>query len=252
MYPDELKNKKQWVIVNKNSKIPLNPFTLEMGSTANPDTWGTFEDVEKYINDYDLGFVFNDTDLIGIDIDKGFDSTGLPSEMAIDIMNKCNSYTELSRSGRGIHILVKGQLKFKGKNNRKGVEIYQTGRYFIMTGKTIGFKDIIENQEAIDYVVDTYFEETITSGKSDAFYSPQFELSSTGVVKITYPIVTEGGRNLSLLSYGGQLLSLGYSFSQLYEELCIVNEIAMNPKLTDREVQMITKNIEKYRSKNGK
>lgn len=64
--------------------------------------------------------------------------------LASDIISHCGSYTEKSRSGRGVHILLKGSLPFKGRNNRAGVEIYRSGRYFIMTGKVIIYSEIIE------------------------------------------------------------------------------------------------------------
>ena len=61
---------------------------------------------------------------------------------------------------------VRGTLPFKGKNNLNGVEIYKAARYFIMTGDTLLYNDIIENQEAIDYVVETYFHE-VREDKND-------------------------------------------------------------------------------------
>lgn len=108
-------------------------------SSVLPDTWGTFDCAVLNVANgiYDgIGYVFNDDGLIGIDIDDGF-SEGLLNPLAADIIGHCGSYTEKSRSGRGVHILLKGSLPFKGRNNRAGVEIYRSGRYFIMTGKVI-------------------------------------------------------------------------------------------------------------------
>ena len=99
-----------------------------------------------------IGYVFNDDGLIGIDIDDGF-ADGLLHQLASDIISHCQSYTEKSRSGRGVHILLKGNLPFKGRNNRNGVEIYRSSRYFIMTGNVLLYSEIIENQEAVDDVI---------------------------------------------------------------------------------------------------
>lgn len=80
-------------------------------SSVLPDTWSTYEEakaaVEKGTYDY-LGFVFNNNGIVGIDIDCGYDEDGFLSEVSIDIMRACRSYTEQSRSGRGIHIYLKG------------------------------------------------------------------------------------------------------------------------------------------------
>lgn len=60
-----------------------------------------------------LGFVFADNGLVGIDIDAGFED-GLMTPLCADIMKACHSYTEKSRSGRGVHILLRGDLPSRG------------------------------------------------------------------------------------------------------------------------------------------
>ena len=159
--PEELKNMNQWVCAWDNSKIPMKAFEKKAASSTAPDTWSSFEQAEWAVENgyYDnLGFVFADNGLVGIDIDAGFED-GLMTPLCADIMTACKSYTEKSRSGRGVHILLRGSLPFHGKNNLAGVEIYKARRFFIMTGKQLIFPTIIENQEAIDYVVEKYFKE---------------------------------------------------------------------------------------------
>ena len=79
---------------------------------------------------------------------------------------KIISLEHIRKSGRGIHILLKGDLPFKGKNNCNGVEIYKSSRYFIVTGEKLIYETMIENQEAVDYVVDKYFPETVKENDS--------------------------------------------------------------------------------------
>ena len=160
--PEELKSLRQWVGVGVDSKVPMRVDTLYSASSTNPDTWCSFADAKEAIELGEItypGFVFNDNGIVAIDIDSGFDEEGFISPLAADIISKCESYTEKSKSGRGFHILLKGDLPFKGKNNLKGVEIYKTARYFIMTGDTVLYPNIVENQEAIDYIVEKYFPE---------------------------------------------------------------------------------------------
>lgn len=189
-------------------------------SSVNPETWCDFETAQKAVSDgiYDhIGFVFNNNGIVGIDIDCGFDDDGFLSETSIDIMRACRSYTEKSRSGRGVHILLKGDLPFKGKNNGNGVEIYKSSRYFIVTGEKLIYETMIENQEAIDYVVGKYFPETVkendSSGSSQRIYSPLYEKPENGKISLRpkYPPIPRGMRNLSLTSLAGQLHNQGYS-----------------------------------------
>jgi primase-polymerase (primpol)-like protein len=154
----------------------------EAASSANPQTWSSFDmaldAVSKGLYDY-CGFVFADKGIVGIDIDTGFDEDGLVTPLAADILGKCASYTEKSKSGRGFHVLLRGTLPFKGKNNLAGVEIYKAARYFIMTGDVLLYRNIVENQDAIDYVVETYFSETQRDKQSSDYgsriYSPVWE-----------------------------------------------------------------------------
>ena len=252
--PKELLHLKQWVNAWTTSKLPMQSTVRKAAQSNNPDTWNDFETaymaVEKGYYDY-LGFVFNDNGIVGIDIDTGY-VDGLPSDLMIDCMCKCKSYTEKSKSGRGIHILVKGDLPFDGKNNRNGCEIYKTGRYFIMTGKTLVFHDLIENQEAIDYIVKTYFPEPQHEDgeiSGNAIYQPIWEPpTKDGKISLRpqYPPILEGGRNISLTSLAGSLRCVGYNAEQIYDELCYANKTACHPPLDDYELQSIVNSISRY------
>ncbi|MBS6063981.1 MAG: primase C-terminal domain-containing protein [Peptostreptococcaceae bacterium] len=255
--PGELKKLNQWVCANSDSKVPMRALENVAASSTNPLTWSTFEDAylsyESGNYDY-LGFVFNDNHIVGIDIDTGFDEDGFINKLSADIINKCKSYTEKSRSGRGFHILIKGDLPFKGRNNLKGIEIYKQSRYFILTGDTILFQDIIENQQAIDYVVDTYFPETRNESKerkyADKIYSPVWGNPIVdGKVKLkpNYPKIPKGNRNISLTSLAGALHSLGYTKKHIFNELMYVNKVACDRPLSTYEVQTICNSVTKYR-----
>lgn len=254
--PEELKNLKQWVCTWDNSKIPMKAFEKKAASSTAPDTWASFEQAQAAVEGghYDqIGFVFADTGLVGIDIDAGFED-GLMTPLCADIMKVCQSYSEKSRSGRGVHILLRGNLPFTGRNNLKGVEIYRARRFFIMTGKVILFSEIIENQEAIDYVVQKYFpegEKTSSNGKPlvQKIYSPQFRKPEGGKVFIRpdYPDILSGGRNISLTSLAGAMHNTGYSKNQIFRELCYVNQNCCHPPLHERELETICDSVTRYR-----
>lgn len=254
--PPALKEERAWVNVWNTSKIPMQSTIRKAASSVYPDTWSTFEDAEKAVlnGTYDgLGYVFHDTGLVGIDIDAGFDGDGFLSPLAVDIIGHCESYTEKSRSGRGVHILVRGSLPFRGRNNRAGVEIYQSSRYFIMTGDVLIFSEIRESQGAIDYIVSKYFPDVPKDGSGASapqrIYSPIYRKPEGGKItlKPEYPPITPGSRNLSLTSLAGQLHGLGYSKADIYKELLYANSVACKPPLPRSEVELIVNSVTKYR-----
>ena len=252
--PEELRQLKQWVCVSEGSKAPKQALTYFPASSTNPATWSTFEDavlsVKLGLHDY-IGFVFNDNGIVGIDLD---DAVGedMVSNLAHEIIHLCSSYTEISKSGTGIHILVKGDIPFKGKNNLKGIEIYKTGRFFIMTGDILGFEFLISNQEAIDQIVDEYFPETREKKSTTVtprIYNPEWDCpkgSKRIRIKPNYPVIPDGCRNICLTSLAGMMHSIGYSKGQIYRELQYANDTACRPPLHDNELKAICNSVTKY------
>lgn len=255
--PDELKSLTQWVCACSDSKVPMIAQAYAPASSTNPNTWTTFQDAEKSVehgNYEHIGFVFNDNGIIGVDIDTGYDDDGFLTELASDIINKCKSYTEKSKSGRGVHILLKGTLPFKGRNNLNGVEIYKQARYFIMTGDTLIYDTIIENQDAIDYIVDKYFPNTRQSEKasniSDSrIYTPLWDKPGKNKIKLrpVYPRIPNGCRNICLTSLAGMLHNQGYTARQIYNELNYCNKVACEPMLHENELQTIVRSVTRYK-----
>jgi primase-polymerase (primpol)-like protein len=255
--PYELKSLPQWVCSRLDSKMPMMSTINKCASSTDPNTWSTFQEAVMSVEcgNYDnIGFVFNDNGIVGIDIDDGYDDFGIRTPLASAIIGKCKSYTEKSRSGRGFHILVKGKLPFKGKNNRNGVEIYQSARYFIMTGDTYLYDSLIENQEAIDYILERYFPGTHEKDSdkpysTDRIYSPKWEKSSDSKIKLrpVYPLIPNGCRNICLTSLAGMLHNQGYSSKQIYDELDYCNKVACDPVLHESEIRTIVRSVTRYK-----
>ena len=254
--PQELQSLNQWVGVSGDSKIPMRVDTLYSASSTNSDTWCSFEKAKEAVECGEIsypGFVFNDNGIVGVDIDDGYDEDGFLTPLATDIIGKCESYTEKSKSGRGVHILLKGDLPFKGKNNRNGVEIYKTARYFIMTGETLLYDTIVENQEAIDYIVDKYFPEMRESenkGVAPKIYTPIWDKPMCdGRIRLRpiYNPIPDGTRNISLTSLAGQWHNIGYSSEEIYKELLYVNAVACRPPLDNNEIWCIVNSVTRYK-----
>jgi len=132
----------------KPAKVPYSPITGHRASASNPSTWGTLDEAltcaEKY-NYNGIGFVTVVEDgIILIDIDNCLDENGQPNEIASDIIAHLPpTYIDISPSGKGLHVYIKGDMPQGGNRNSKtGVEMYSSCRYFTLTGKK--FQDSID------------------------------------------------------------------------------------------------------------
>lgn len=108
-----------------------------------PTTWCDFDTAcrgkERFGLD-GIGFMFSGDGIFGIDIDHCYDpETQELDPAAAEIIETVQSYTELSPSGTGIHILCKGALP-EGRKRRGAVEMYSTLRYFTVTGNQFGLE----------------------------------------------------------------------------------------------------------------
>ncbi len=143
--PAELVERRQWVVwkpVERDGKITKPPFTATApdrhASTTDSSTWCTYAEavaaVEAGLAE-GVGFVFTgDDDFVGIDFDKCRDpETGEVDRSVADLISVVDSYTEVSPSGTGVHVIAIGLLPGPGRK-RAGIEIYGCGRYFTMTG----------------------------------------------------------------------------------------------------------------------
>jgi hypothetical protein len=144
--PSELRDRSQWVnwrydtVDGKLTKVPYKPWGEAKASTTQPATWGTFEAARGHQREgFDgIGFVFReDGGLAGVDLDHCRDADGNIAPWAAEIIRDLDSYSEVSPSGRGVHIIVRGALP--GGGNKRAyetgaVEMYARGRYFTMTG----------------------------------------------------------------------------------------------------------------------
>jgi len=193
--PEELKQLKQWLVWTsepadkageKPKKIPrqLNGYGA---SSINLDHWITFEQAIATIGQNlprckypvsGIGFVFTSGDnYIGIDLDDFFDGNTLAPEAA-DVVEQLSSFTEISQSGKGLHIIARYERPLKLYNKsadkkpfnkaarptpnaaKRAYEVYTEGRYFAITG------DIYEGRAEI----------RADAAAIEAFYSSVFSV----------------------------------------------------------------------------
>lgn len=124
-------------------KVPINAMDGQPAKSNDPTTWCDFDTAcrgkERFGLD-GIGFMFSGDGIFGIDIDHCYDpETQELDPAAAEIIETVQSYTELSPSGTGIHILCKGALP-EGRKRRGAVEMYSTLRYFTVTGNQFGLE----------------------------------------------------------------------------------------------------------------
>lgn len=149
-------------------KVPINPGTGGNAMVSRPETWGTFAQAcERWVNDSaalsGIGFVWSaKLPYIGVDLDKCRDPIdGKINEKATDYIKRLNSYTEISPSGGGLHVLVRGKLTHKRR--RIGhLEIYSDGRFFTVTGEHLEGTPtgINEAGSVLDKLLSTAFQQS--------------------------------------------------------------------------------------------
>ncbi len=165
--PACLRELPQWVCwriedqIGKFQKVPLCPEGLFRASSTERAQWRSFDlAMSAFESEPELmgvGFVFSSADpFCGIDLDDCRDTaTGEIAAWAREIIDSFASYCEVSPSGTGVKIFVRG--KKKGARCRKKcesgeVEMYDSDRFFTVTGEWLrdDLAEVVEAQEALD------------------------------------------------------------------------------------------------------
>ena len=154
--PIELREYKQWLWFKKIRKqdlkgkekilkLPVSPITLKSDDWNNKEQWADFETAVNNIESSGcdgLSFVLSrDDPFVCIDLDN---VDNKKKDMFINDFN--GTYVEISQSGMGIHIFVKGEIEKNFNNQLEKVEMYQGNRCIAMTGNIYKFNDFVANK----------------------------------------------------------------------------------------------------------
>jgi putative DNA primase/helicase len=139
----ELQSLPQWVVwraeldsEGKKKKVPYNPHHhLVKANVKIPKSWGTLDQSLKALetgNYSGIGFMLTPP-LSFIDLDHSFDKTTqtITDPQAAAIVQEMKSYTEVSPSGTGLHILAYGLLSGRGIHTE--IEMYGQDRFTTIT-----------------------------------------------------------------------------------------------------------------------
>lgn len=204
---NNLKKQNSWVcwkleeVNGRKTKVPYNAITGGRAMSNNPDTWCSYDIAKERSSNFDgMGIMFSGG-ICGIDIDGADEHTKM-NPLQAEVMELFKgTYTELSPSGKGVHILFKcdraklplqidenGNFKrndkgylmldgYKQKNDASGLECYfdgVTARYFTFTGNKISdTSTIADKTEEVLIFLDRYMKDTKKAKKPTKDAPPQ-------------------------------------------------------------------------------
>jgi DNA-directed RNA polymerase subunit RPC12/RpoP len=237
--PGELKELRQWVCYRLEerdgnfTKIPKNPNGGANARINDPNTWNTYQLALERSARYDgIEFMLSaDDPYTFVDLDHCVDDQGTIERWAQRIINDFDSYTEYSRSGHGIHIIVRGAKPGKKCKNAKDypqIEVYDHSRPIVMTGNLVpGTCGII--QPAANQINELYqylFGDTESPAQAQLPQSgstPSVEETTGGILSdsdiIKLACKSKSGNSFELL-WNGNLSEYNGDWSAADQALC--------------------------------
>ena len=170
--PEDLQQVAQWVlwrVVERDGHVTKLPYQINglMAKSNDPETWATYEQaISRYLlGAWDgIGFVFSDEDpYCGVDLDGCRNpETGMVVPWAKKLILEFATYAEVSPSGTGVKMWVRGGWPFDGhkqiladvervSDKTPAVEVYDSVRYFAVTGHVLrGQTKIADGQPQLE------------------------------------------------------------------------------------------------------
>ncbi len=183
--PEYLRKFPHWIlwrydlVEGKYRKVPYCPYSQFKAKTNNKNSWSAFSYArnayESNRTKYDGVAIVasSDDDLVLIDLDHHLEhneETGefILTTFAAEIIESFDSYTEISPSQTGIHIIIRGKLpeNIRHKVAELGLEVYDTGRSLAITGRIWDkVSDVMERQDALDRLIEKHLKKEIIEKK---------------------------------------------------------------------------------------
>ncbi|MBV1759251.1 MAG: hypothetical protein KMY55_15685 [Dethiosulfatibacter sp.] len=259
--PDEIKLLPQWIMwrreenkKNPNSKPTKIPYQIngKKAASTRSGEWTSFIKAKRALEQSEgvyqgIGFVFTKDDpYIGIDLDNIIDDYGNMNKQAKGIIDSLDSYTELSQSGTGAHIIIRGRnpMKTGRKSKDKMIEVYSEARFFVVTGEIIEGRDIIqERQQQLKDLAEKHFNNQKAKKQERQSYN---SLNQTDEEIINRLSNAKNGNKFKALFYNGDISGHGEDHSAA--DLALTNLIV--GYTDDRfQVDRIFKSSALYRDK---
>lgn len=156
--PKQMTGRKRWVRYT-DDKRPVQ-VNSRSASVTDANTWGTYSEVKNSPVGAGIGYVLAGDGIACIDLDNCLSETGELSPVAAALVAAApDTWVEISKSGRGLHIwglavVPKGRvLNYRGQS----VEVYGDKRYIALTGRNFSNrkKQLGNIQRLVDAVTKT-------------------------------------------------------------------------------------------------
>ena len=166
--PSDLKAQRRWCVARPEevngrlTKVPYRAMADQdvKASSTDPSTWSDFETAHSLVESGAfpwIGFMLQGSGLVGVDFDHCVENGALAA-WAEDLILALDTYSEISQSGSGVHVLAMGSLppgaRRTGKQGKhppvpegSEVEMYDSGRYFVVTGNVWQFRSRIQDRQ---------------------------------------------------------------------------------------------------------
>lgn len=257
--PKELRAANQWLLwklVLRGSEKTKVPFQTngQCASSTNPATWASFDAIAPHVaEDLQPGFVFSvDDPFCGIDLDGCRNpETGECQEWARTIVQQLGSYAELSPSGTGLKVFVRATLPGDvGKKKelaepmvsikKPGIEVYDHGRYFAVTGwKLAGVPSTVnERQGQVDALMQRFWPPVVASVPTIRGESSNDVIDRARRYVARMPAAVSGSSGHNATFHAACVLVLGFGLSD-GDAFALMQEFnsRCEPPWSDRELQ---------------
>jgi KaiC/GvpD/RAD55 family RecA-like ATPase len=214
--PEQLRRHAQWVNWKaifrdgREVKLPIRPDRTPASST-DPSTWCRFDQLATD-GVSGIGFVFSlDDPYIGIDLDGCRDpKTGQLESWAVETIAKMATYAEVSPSKSGVKLIGttgetwthqnKASVGSPGHGGKSaGVEVYDRGRYFALTGKVLpGYESIADVTESLAWLAERFSmrrTQPTICGRDVASETPLVERAARYLAKMDASVSGSAGHN---------------------------------------------------------
>jgi putative DNA primase/helicase len=257
--PNELKARNQWVLwktitrAGKPTKVPYDT-TGHEGDSSDPSRWESYDAVVATYQKggYDgIGYTFDPLDpYAGVDLDHCINEDGSIKPKAKEILDRLNSYSEISPSGKGVKVFLKAknpvkirkdggkfQQGFADKSPDLEFEVYYGYRFFTLTGNRLEqYSPNIENRndELTEIFREVFKDRNYFDGDSEPIHRggepPSEPLSSDAVERLQglfeadptfkdefYTPATIGHRSDAEFHICARLWEAGFNEDEIYQ-----------------------------------
>ena len=155
--PVELRRLPQWAVATGRvkedgtiDKRPIDPRSGRWASPTDSSTWATFDECMTSLHPL-VGFMLSANDpytVIDLDDKAENPASDADKEVFRRIVAAFDSYAEVSASGRGVHIVMRGHVPRGIKRDR--VEVYSSERFMLFSGSRINDRGITNQQPSLD------------------------------------------------------------------------------------------------------